>query len=47
LKTELAARDRQRVEGADLAHRVLFQVIEEWRAEPLGDPLDNRKMELQ
>ena len=43
LEHRLAAGDRQRVEGADRAHRVLLQVVEERRAEAVGDAFEDAR----
>jgi hypothetical protein len=47
LEDRLAARDRQRVEGADRPHRVFLEVVEERRAEAVRHALEHREVQLQ
>ena len=47
LEDRLAARHRQRVEGADRLLRVLLQVVEERRLVALGDAGEDREVDLE
>ena len=47
LEDRLAARDRQRVEGADRPLRVFLQVIEEWRLVTILHALQDRQVQFQ